>query len=54
MKDGLYVNFFALKGNIEYPLAEMSMQEFIAILTNSLMDGIEKAVQKAVQKAEEE
>ena len=49
MKDGLYVNFFVLKGNVEYPLAEMSMQEFTAILTNSLMDGIEKATQKGME-----
>lgn len=49
MKDGLYVEFFAAKNNIKYPMSSMSLNELTTILTNSFLDGIEKATQKGME-----
>ena len=44
MKDGIYLELFVTKNGIKYPLKTFSLQYFIKVLTNSLMDGIENVV----------
>lgn len=44
MKDGIYLELFVTKNGIKYPLKTFSLQYFIKVLTNSLMDGIESMV----------
>lgn len=41
-KDGVYIELFAIKDGIRYNAKIIEMKDVANILTNSLMDGIEK------------
>lgn len=40
--DGVYIELFAIKNGIRYNAKTIEMKDMANILTNSLMDGIEK------------
>ena len=40
--DGIYIQLFAVKDGVRYDMKEINLKDASAILTNSLMDGIEK------------
>ena len=40
--DGLYAQLFAVKDGVRYDMKTVSLAEITNVLTNSLMDGIEK------------
>ena len=42
LNDGVYMELFAVKDGIRYNAKIIDMKEVSTILTNSLMDGIEK------------
>ena len=42
MNDGIYMELFAIKDGMRYNVKVMNMNEAVNILTNSLLDGIEK------------
>lgn len=42
MNDGVYMELFAVKDGVRYNARIIDMKKVSAILTNSLMDGIEK------------
>ena len=42
LADGVYIQLFAVKNGIRYDFKITSMKDMSTILTNSLMDGIEK------------
>ena len=42
VNDGVYMELFAIKDGIKYTAKTISVKEVSSILTNSLMDGIEK------------
>lgn len=42
MNDGIYMELFAIKDGMRYNAKVMNMNEAVNILTNSLLDGIEK------------
>ena len=42
VNDGVYMELFAIKDGIKYTEKTISIKEVSSILTNSLMDGIEK------------
>ena len=42
MNDGVYMELFAVKDGVRYNAKIIDMKEVSTILTNSLMDGIEK------------
>ena len=44
MKDGIYFDIVAIKDGAEYPVKRVSVLEVSKILTNSLMDGLGKAL----------
>ena len=41
MKDGIYMEVFAVKNGVRYTARILDMKEATLILTNGLMDGIE-------------
>ena len=42
MNDGIYIEFFAVKDGVRYNAKIVDMKDVTTVLTNSLMDGIEK------------
>lgn len=42
LNDGCYMELFAVKDGLRYNLKAVSLKDVSTILTNSLMDGIEK------------
>lgn len=42
MNDGIYMELFAVKNGVRYNAKIINMREVSTILTNSLMDGVEK------------
>lgn len=42
LEDGVYMELFAVKDGVRYNAKVVSMQEASVVLTNGLMDGIEK------------
>jgi hypothetical protein len=42
VNDGVYIELFAIKNGIRYNAKTIEMKDMANILTNSLMDGIEK------------
>lgn len=44
-EDGVYIELFAIKDGIRYNAKIVDIKELASILTNSLMDGIEKLCQ---------
>lgn len=42
MNDGIYIELFAVKDGIRYNAKIVDMKEVTNILTNSLMNGVEK------------
>ena len=44
MKDGIYFDILAIKDGVEYPVKRVSVLEVSKILTDSLMDGLGKAL----------
>ena len=40
--DGIYMQLFCVKDGVRYDMKVVSLKDVSAILTNSLMDGIEK------------
>ena len=41
-KDGIYIELFSIKDGIRYNAKIIEMKDVVNILTNGLMDGIEK------------
>ena len=44
MKDGIYFDIVVIKDGMTYPVKRVSVLEVSKILTNSLMDGLGKAL----------
>ena len=42
LEDGVYMELFAVKDGVRYDAKIVSMSEVAKILTNSMMDGVEK------------
>lgn len=42
VEDGVYIELFAVKGGVRYNSKIVNMRDVSILLTNSLMDGIEK------------
>lgn len=42
LSDGIYMELFAVKNGVRYNAKTISMKDASTILTNSLMDGVEK------------
>ena len=42
LQDGIYIELFAMKDGVRYNTKIVNMKDVSVILTNSLMDGIEK------------
>lgn len=45
MDDGIYMELFSVKDGVRFNYKVVNMRDFTTILTNSLMDGIEKLYQ---------
>lgn len=42
MNDGIYIELFAVKDGVRYNAKIVDMKEVATVLTNSLMDGVNK------------
>ena len=44
MKDGIYLDVFAVKNGVKYKIKTMFANDVVLALTNSLMDGFESVL----------